>query len=182
MATKKAAANNTNAIAQYVGVLFDLQQSNANANQLAFDLVKSCTTVDALTVVRDAFKAEYATQYKARVGTDEAKCKAAVDMAWSRTMGRAKDMGYERPMAENAKAAKARDSRKSASAGKVDGRTTKKASKAVAVIVPESDTDDDLNAAFDWVMESDENITLFKAWVAMHQGKVPVRKIIRRAA
>jgi hypothetical protein len=181
MATKQVkAAQATNAIAQYVGVLFDLQQSNANANQLAFDLVKDCKDVDALNVVRDAFKTEYAAQYKARVGKDEAKCKAAVDMAWSRTMGRAKDMGYERPMADNAKAKKARDGRKAQSAGKVDGRTTKKPA-AVAVIVPESD-DDELNAAFDWVMESDENVTLFKAWVAAHQNKAPVRKVIRRAA
>lgn len=181
MATKQVKAQATNAIAQYVGALFDLQQSNANANQLAFDLVKDCADVESLNVVRDAFKAEYATQYKARVGKDEAKCKAAVDMAWSRTMGRAKDMGYERPQADNAKAKKARDGRKAASAGKVDGRTTKKPA-TVAVIVPESDTDEDLNAAFDWVMESDENITLFKAWVAAHQNKAPVRKVIRRAA
>lgn len=180
--TQRNAVGETNAMGVYVTKLFDIQSANASATELAVALLTPCTTVESLQTVRDAFKLEYARQYKERVGTDVDKCKAATDMAWSRTVARATDAGYVKPVAENAKAKAARESRAAKSAGKIDGRTTK-ASKAKAadkaVIVPDVDGDEELQAAFDWVMEDESRQTLFVAWVEAHQAGS--RRVIRAA-
>lgn len=180
--TTRTAAVEVNAMGVYVTKLFDIQSANATATELAVALLTPCTTVESLQKVRDAFKLEYARQYKERVGNDADKCKAATDMAWSRTVARASDAGYVKPVAENDKAKKARESRAAKSAGKVDGRTTK-ASKAKAadkdVIVPDVEGDEELQAAFDWVMEDESRQTLFIAWVEAHQAGT---RVIRRAA
>lgn len=185
MARTQATA--VNAIGAYVTKLFDIQSANASATEMAVALLTPCTTVDALQIVRDQFKTEYAKQYKERIGDafDEAKCKAATDMAWSRTVSRATEAGYVKPVAENAKAKAARESRAKKSEGKVDGRTQRTGSraanksKASDVIVPETNGDEELQEAFDWVMEDETRQTLFIAWVESHKAGT---RTVRRAA
>lgn len=172
----------------YVTKLFDIQSANATATEMAVALLTPCTTVDALVIVRDQFKAEYAKQYKERMGDAfaEDKCKSATDMAWSRTVSRATDAGYEKPVAENAKAKAARESRAKKAEGKVDGRTQRTGSRAANkskatrdVIVPEVGNDEELQDAFDWVMEDETRQTLFIAWVESHKAGT---RTVRRAA
>lgn len=178
----KAAAANTNAIGAYVNALFDAMVANAKADDLAYEMVKDCTTVDGTNKVRDDFKAAYIARRKSDDGAafDADKAKAAGDMAWSRVCAKAKDRGWVKPVAENAKAKAARDSRAKASAGKVDGRTTKTGSRASNKTVKGIIVDDDeVQVAVDWVMEDETRITLFLKWVESQQSNT---RTVRRAA
>lgn len=199
--SKAVAVQSVNLIGAYVSALFDLETSKAAANDQAVTILKACTTVDAVDKVGKEFKAEYLRQYAERKGialktgeafdaarkvdgSPEFKAYNASNMAWSRMVTVAKDAGWVRPVAENDKAAKARTTRAAASAGKVDGRTTKTGSRAsnkvAGVIVPETE-DDELAQAFDWVMEDESRQTLFIAWVAAHQGATRTVRRVKAA-
>lgn len=177
--TSKAVVAPVNAVGAYVAALLDLQTSARNCAALALDLVSECTTVESLNVVRDSFKAEYATQYQARNPTtfDAEKCKNASNMAWSRTCANAKDLGYVRPVAETAGAQKARDARAKAGAGKVDGRTTKtKLSTKVAGILSDNE---ELMSAFASIAKDATLAEAFLDWFEAETAApvVPVRQV-----
>lgn len=187
MARTNTKAVEVNAIGAYVTALFDAMVATARADDLAYDMVKSCATVEVTNKVRDDFKAAYTARRKAddAAAFDADKCKASADMAWSRVCAKAKDRGWVKPVAETAGATKARNTRAAASAGKVDGRTTRTGSrnkgsaKKVDVIVPDAGDDEELQAALDWVMEDDTRATLFVKWVESQQKTT---RTIRRAA
>jgi hypothetical protein len=187
MARTNTKAVEANAIGAYVTALFDAMVATAKADDLAYAMVKDCADVEATNKVRDDFKAAYTARRKSDDGAafDADKCKASADMAWSRVCAKAKDRGWVKPVAETKGAKNARESRAKASAGKVDGRTTRTGSrnkgsaKKVDVIVPDAGDDEELQAAFDWVMEDDTRMTLFVKWVEAQQKGT---RTIRRAA
>lgn len=174
-------------VSAYVSALFDAMTATAKADHLAYEMVKGCDTVESTNAIRDDFKAEYIKARKERDGAafDADKAKAACDMAWSRVCAKAKEQGWEKPVAETKGAKKAREQRAKAGEGKVDGRTTRTGSrnkgsaKVSGVIVPDVGDDDELQAALDWVMDDETRQTLFIAWVESQQKQT---RTVRRAA
>jgi hypothetical protein len=194
MARTTKAAPAANAVGAYVTALFDAMTAAAKADGLAYEMVKGCATVESTNAIRDEFKAAYIAKRKDvdAAAFDADKAKAAGDMAWSRVCAKAKEQGWVKPVAENAKAATARTTRAKASAGKVDGRTLRTGSRASNkgvkavldqrvkdVIVPETGDDTELQDAFDWVMEDESRMTLFVNWVKASKGAT---RTVRRAA
>jgi hypothetical protein len=167
---------------------FAVMASTGEAKDAAYALLNGIASKAALDPVRDAVKAAYITRYLADgISADKEKAKNAANMFWSRTVARATERGYVKPLDMSPEAVKARDKRAAALAksGKVDGRTTKtgsnasnKKASAVTVIVPESD-DDDLQDALDYVMESPEHQVAFKLWYAK---QISTTRTIHRVA
>lgn len=172
-------------ITTLVNADFAASSTRGEAKTAAFALLNGITTLAALVPVRDAVKAAYTTRYLLEIGQDKDKAKAACDMFWSRTVKAANELGFVRPMDMSAEAVAARAKReaKKVASGKPDGRTTKTGSNKsnkgkVDVIVPESD-DDDLQDAFDYVMETPEHQVAFKLWYAK---QISATRTIHRAA
>lgn len=175
--TKVAVAVSANAVGAYVSALLDLQGFNLNAKAMAYDLLVECTTVESLTKVRDAFKAEYIAQYTVRNGasTEAEKAKNASNMAWSRTVANAADKGYAKPVVETEGAKKARLARAAKSAGKTDGRTTKLSTKVAGIL---SDNEE-LMSAFATIAKDKGLAESFLDWFEAETAApvVPVRQV-----
>lgn len=149
-----------------VAAMFALSDSTLNAKALAFDLLADLKDVESVNKVRDTFKADYAAAYMVKYPSNKAEdCTNACNMAWSRVCAYAKDKGWEKPMAEGAKATKARETRKVESAGKVDGRTAKAKGKVEGVVVGKvAKAGDELDVAMDVIRNDDMLRAAFNAW------------------
>lgn len=148
-----------------VAAMFALSDSTLNAKAMAFDLLSDLKTVDDVNKVRDTFKADYAVQYKAKYPTNkDADCTNACNMAWSRVCAYAKEKGWDKPVAENAKAAKARADRAAANVGKTDGRTAKAKAVTGVVVGKVSKAGDELDAAMQVIRDDEMLRAAFNAW------------------
>jgi hypothetical protein len=160
------AQSNTNAVKDLVTAMFNVADSTLNAKAQAYDLLADLKDVDAVNKVRDEFKAAYAEGYKAKYPSNKAEdCTNACNMAWSRVCAYAKEKGWDKPVADNAKAAKAREARADASKGKVDGRTAKAKGKVEGVVVGKvARAGDELDAAMDVIRNDDMLRAAFNQW------------------
>ena len=164
VATVNTVASQTESQA-LVAAMFALSDSTLNAKALAYDLLADLKDVESVNKVRDTFKADYAVQYKAKYPTNkEADCTNACNMAWSRVCAYAKEKGWDKPMADGAKATKAREARKAESAGKVDGRTAKAKAVSGVVVGKVAKAGDELDAAMDVIRNDDMLRAAFNAW------------------
>lgn len=153
-----------------VAAMFALSDSTLNAKAMAFDLLCDLKDVDSVNKVRDTFKADYATQYKVKYPTNKAEdCTNACNMAWSRVCAYAKEKGWDKPMAEGAKATKAREARAAESKGKVDGRTAKAKGSAKVTGVVVAKAGDDLDAAMQVIRDNPQLRAMFDVWYAKAQ-------------
>lgn len=173
MARKAQTAVIANAPAQtdvqkLVVAMFNVADSTLNAKAQAYDLLCDLKDVDAVNKVRDEFKAAYADGYKAKYPSNKPEdCTNACNMAWSRVCAYAKEKGWDKPVADNAKATKAREARADASKGKVDGRTAKAKGKVTGVVVGKAM--DDLDAAMQVIRDNPQLKAMFDVWFAKAQ-------------
>ena len=181
-----------NAVRDYVALCYAADAIAADLDTRAHAMLKDVKSADAYKAARDAFKHVYAADYAARFPkNDDAKRKAAVDMAWSRVQGRAVTKGWEKPdtsskSPEAIKAAQKREKVKAAktaaNGGKVvDGRakgnnrktaqpaTAAKSQSAIVATVPSADPE--MTAALAWVNSSTANKAAFIAWFKTERAK-----------
>jgi hypothetical protein len=160
-------------VSALVDSFFALSEQSDNVKVDAYDLLIELKDVGEVNAVRDAFKAAYAVGYVARFPKNEKeKCTNACNMAWSRVCSYAKEKGWEKPVAESAKAKAAREARAEQSKGKVDGRTAKaKGAKVEGVVVAKVATaHDDLDEAMQMIRDNPTLRAAFDVWFQKAQA------------
>jgi uncharacterized protein YajQ (UPF0234 family) len=165
-------AEQTADVAKLAVSFFALTDAADNVKVDAYDILSDLKTVEEVNAVRDAFKAEYAKGYDSRfANADKEKRTNACNMAWSRVCAYAKEKGWDKPVAENAKAKAAREARAAESKGKVDGRTAKAKGKVEGVVVAKVATaHDDLDEAMQLIRDNATLRAAFDVWFAKAQA------------
>jgi hypothetical protein len=178
-----------NDMREYIALLYAFEAVGNNLNERAASILKQHgATVQDLAAISKSYKTMYANDYAVRFPNNDAKKKeAAVNMAWSRFMGRAAVAGWTKPTktgvpkvkstAKRGKGAVAAAKKTAANATAVANAATDTPANAAmdkpatvvdvaiaSAIVADGDADSDLIVALRWVRESDENTQAFVAW------------------
>lgn len=166
------AANLSDALREYLALLGTESAIAGDLKARAFALLKDAKDTAAVEVVRKAFVAAYAFDYKARYPQNtEAQMIGARDVAWARVKKNAVDGGWVSPANKGKtntdKKPHAAKGKPSNNKGKGKAQTVKAASAVEVMqsaIVEMKKFDTDLSVALDWVRASNDNREAFLAW------------------